>query len=582
MHATPAPSPSAADKIDIPLHAAMARASMSLSHVSMLLAWLDWALHLGISPGKQFELLRLAMTQAEQLARYAQNCAISGSPAVECCVLPPAHDRRFSDDAWRRWPFNVLHQSFLLAERWWDAATHGVWGVSAHHQDVVAFAARQWLDMASPGNQLATNPVVLQETFEQRGANLLRGALNAVDDVERTLSNTPPAGTERFLPGRDVAVTPGKVVLRNQLIELIQYAPTTPKVHAEPILIVPAWIMKYYILDLSANDSLIRYLIEQGHTVFCISWKNPGEAERNLGMDDYVGLGVRAALDAVCAIVPDQRVHAVGYCLGGTLLSIVAAAMARDGDRRLASMTLFAAQTDFSDPGELGLFIDDAQISLLDAQMAQTGYLTAQQMAGAFQMLRSYDLLWSRVVGEYLMGERPPLNDLMAWNADATRMPARMHGEYLRRLFLNDDLSEGRYPVDGKPVRLSDIALPMFVVGTETDHVAPWRSVYKLHHLCPAELTFVLTSGGHNAGIVSPPGHPHRHFHMLTRESGGTSLSPDDWLAGAPDHDGSWWPAWHAWLVGHGTSATLVQPPKLGTQAYPAQAEAPGAYVLEA
>lgn len=395
------------------------------------------------------------------------------------------------------------------------------------------------------------------------------------------MSAAPAAGTERFAVGRDVAITPGKVVMRNRLIELIQYAPATSKVQAEPILIVPAWIMKYYILDLSPQNSLIRYLVEQGHTVFCISWKNPDEADRGLDMDDYLKLGVFAALDAVNAIAPGRRVHAAGYCLGGTLLAIAAAAMARDGDARLASMTLFAAQTDFCEPGELGLFIDEAQVSLLEAQMEQTGYLRASQMAGAFQMLRSYDLLWSRLVGEYLLGDRAPLNDLMAWNADATRMPARMHSQYLRHLFLNDDLSEGRYPVNGKPVALNDIDLPIFVVGTLTDHVAPWRSVYKLHHLTEAELTFVLTSGGHNAGIVSPPANSHRRFQMQTRHIGETSAAPDDWLASAPTTDGSWWPAWHAWLIAHASSSTAVKPPKIGIPGSQPLADAPGTYVLE-
>ncbi|WP_426399623.1 PHA/PHB synthase family protein [Ralstonia sp. R-29] len=581
MRAAPVLSSSAAEQIDPPFHAALARASGSLSFVSMQLAWLDWALHLAVSPGKRLDLFRLALTQAEQLTRYARGCMAAGPQQPCLCVLPPAHDRRFTADEWRLWPFNVLHQSFLLTEQWWDAATHGVWGVAKHHEDVVAFAARQWLDMLSPGNQLATNPVVLRQTFEQRGGNLARGALNALDDVERAMSGAAAAGTEGYVVGENVAVTPGKVVLRNRLIELIQYAPATPKVQAEPILIVPAWIMKYYILDLSAQNSLIRYLVEQGHTVFCISWKNPDEADRDLDMDDYLQLGVFDALAAVNAIVPGRCVHATGYCLGGTLLAIAAAAMARDGDSRLASMTLFAAQTDFCEPGELGLFIDEAQVSLLEAQMAQTGYLRASQMAGAFQMLRSYDLLWSRIVGEYLLGDRAPMNDLMAWNADATRMPARMHGQYLRHLFLNDDLSEGRYPVGGKPVLLSDIDLPTFVVGTLTDHVAPWRSVYKLHHLTDAELTFVLTSGGHNAGIVSPPANSHRRFQMQTRAAGGTSMGQDDWLASAPMHDGSWWPAWHAWLLAHASTTAPVKPPKMGAPGLPPLGDAPGTYVLE-
>ena len=472
-----------------------------------------------------------------------------------------------------------MHQSFVLTEQWWAAATHGVWGVDKHHEDMVAFAARQFLDVFSPGNQLATNPVVLNRTLAQGGANLARGALHLLDDARRRAAGAPPAGAENFVVGRDVGITPGKVVLKNRVMELIQYTPTTKAVHPEPILIVPAWIMKYYILDLSPHNSLIKYLVDQGHTVFCISWINPGAEDRDLGMDDYLDQGFHAALNAINTIVPQAKVHAAGYCLGGTLLAIAAAAMARDGDERLASMTMFAAQTDFTEPGELALFIDNSQISLLEAQMAQTGYLTGAQMAGAFQMLRSYDLLWSRLVSEYLLGERAPMNDLMAWNADATRMPAKMHSQYLRRLFLNDDLSEGRYPVGGKPVTLGDITLPTFMVGTVTDHVAPWRSVFKLQQLSPAENTFVLTSGGHNAGIVSPPGNPRRHFQMLTRPAGGNYMPPDAWLAAAPETPDSWWPAWLAWLKAR--SGTPVKPPRAGATAYPPVGDAPGTYVLE-
>jgi polyhydroxyalkanoate synthase len=378
--------------------------------------------------------------------------------------------------------------------------------------------------------------------------------------------------------GRDVGVTPGKVVLKNRLMELIQYSPTTATVHPEPILLVPAWIMKYYILDLSPHNSLVRYLVEQGHTVFCISWINPSADDRDLGMDDYLAEGFHAALDTVAAIVPGQRVHATGYCLGGTLLAIAAAAMARDGDDRLATTTLLAAQTDFTEPGELALFIDEAQLSLLEAQMQQAGYLRADQMAGAFQMLRSYDLLWSRMVNEYLLGDRAPMNDLMAWNADATRMPAKMHSQYLRRLFLNDDLSEGRYPVDGRPVHLGDLRAPTFMVGTVTDHVAPWRSVYKLHRLSPAEITFVLTSGGHNAGIVNPPGNPRRHFQMLTRADHGHPIASEEWLHTAPETQGSWWPAWQQWLAAHSSART--KPPRMGLAQHPPLADAPGSYVL--
>ncbi len=566
--------------LDLRFQAAVAHVTMSVSPVSVLLALVDWAGHFAGSPGKQLELQRLAQEQARRLAEYAATLALArpDCPALPC-VEPPARDRRFAAAEWNRWPFNLMHQSFLLAEEWWQAATTGISGVSAHHEQVISFIARQLLDVLSPGNYLPTNPLVLQRTFAAGGLNLLRGLNNAIEDLVGLATGSPPSGAEAFLVGRDVAVTPGKVVLRTPLMELIQYSPTTEKVRPEPVLIVPAWIMKYYILDLSPHNSLIKYLVGEGYTVFCISWKNPGREEAALGMEDYLELGFFAALDAIEAIVPGSKVHATGYCLGGTLLAIANAAMARDGDARLASMTLFCAQTDFTEPGELALFIDEGEVSLLEAQMQETGYLSAGQMAGAFQLLRSYDLMWSRMVGEYLMGERAPMNDLMAWNADTTRMPARMHSEYLRQLFLNDALSEGRYRVGGRPVSLTDIHTPSFCVATFSDHVAPWRSVHKLHYLTTAELHFVLTSGGHNAGIVSEPGRSHRYFQALERPAGGNYIPPDDWLTLAPRHEGSWWPEWSTWLAAH--SGSPVAPPPMGADDYPPLADAPGSYVLE-
>jgi polyhydroxyalkanoate synthase len=299
------------------------------------------------------------------------------------------------------------------------------------------------------------------------GTNLVLGFQNFVEDYQRTICGKPPDGTEKFQVGRDVAISAGKVVYRNHLIELIQYAPTTDRVRPEPILIVPAWIMKYYILDLSPKNSLVRYLTERGFTVFMISWKNPGataccwehldDNDRNLGMEDYRRLGIMAALDAIQTIIPDQKVHSLGYCLGGTLLSIAAAAMARDCDERLKTVTLLAAQQDFTEAGELTLFINESQVSFLENLMWAQGYLDAKQMLGAFQLLRSKDLIWSRIVHDYLMGQRTPMTDLMAWNSDATRMPYRMHSEYLRGLFLNNDLAEGRFRVENRTIAVSDI-----------------------------------------------------------------------------------------------------------------------------
>lgn len=562
------------------LHAALAKSTFGISPAALSLAYLDWLEHLVGAPGKQMELAIKAGHKWERLSRYIAQA--TANPDCEKAIEPLPFDKRFLAQGWNQWPFNVVSQGFLLTQQWWHAATNDVPGVSPHHEAVVSFVTRQWLDMMSPSNVPFFNPEVLQRTVECGGENLRRGVANWLEDAERISRHLPPVGAEAYRPGEHVAVTPGKVVLRNQVMELIQYTPTTPTVFAEPILIVPAWIMKYYILDLSPENSLVRYLVDRGHTVFVISWKNPGPKDRDLSMQDYIDEGAMAAIDAVSTIVPQELIHAAGYCLGGTLLSIVAAAMARDGDKRLKTVSLFAAQTDFTEAGELMLFIDDAQLSFLDDLMFSQGYLKTAQMAGTFQLLRSNDLIWSRLIHEYLMGERAPMNDLMAWNADGTRMPARMHSEYLRAMFLKNDLAEGRYRVDGEPVTIEDIKVPMFAVGTETDHIAPWHSVFKLHLLTDAEVTFVLTSGGHNAGIVSEPGHPHRSFRIATRMQGGAYRDPERWHTETPVTEGSWWPKWDAWLASH--SGERVAPPKMGAseQGYAPLEAAPGIYVVQA
>ena len=574
-----AQEPDIAADLDRFFRSRIGRLTLGVSPAGLQLAHLDWWMHLVGSPGKQLDLMRKWLRKALEFSVYAARASVL--PDTPPVIEPLPQDQRFSSPAWGQWPFNLYYQSFLLLQQWVQNATTGVRGVSPHAEQVVTFLGRQDLDKFAPTNFIATNPEVLAATCAQGGANLVRGAINFVEDWWRAVLGQKPAGAEAFAVGKAVAVTPGKVIYRNRLIELIQYAPTTQEVQAEPVLIVPAWIMKYYILDLSPQNSLVKYLVDRGHTVFMISWKNPGPEDRDLGMDDYRTLGVMEALKAVTTVVPGRKVHAVGYCLGGTMLAITAAAMARDGDDRLRSMTLFAAETDFTEPGELALFIDEAEVDFLEDVMWDQGFLDSRQMGGAFQLLQSNDLIWSRLVHDYYLGERRPMTDLMAWNADGTRLPYRMHSEYLRTCFLHNDLAEGRYRVAGRPITLSDIRVPIFVVGTVKDHVAPWRSVYKIHLLADTDVTFVLTTGGHNAGIVSEPGHPHRRYQTATHAEGDRYIDPETWQATTPHQEGSWWPAWQSWLAGHSSGPVAV--PSMGAPdaGLPPLADAPGTYVLQ-
>jgi polyhydroxyalkanoate synthase subunit PhaC len=557
-------------------HAAMAPLTGGLSPISLLLAYADWALHLLTQPAQS---LRLALDAQRSMAEWSS----FGLASPESLPSAPGEDLRFSHPGWQQWPYAPIVQAYRSAEAWWKQAT-ALRGMTAHHQELTRVFARQWLDTMSPANFAITNPEVLQRTAERFGGNFVDGTAIALDEWRLRKGLAPLEPPEHpYQPGVDLAITPGKVVYRNALVELIQYTPQTPKVHAEPVFIVPSWIMKYYVLDLSPHNSLVRWLVSQGHTVFIVSWRNPNEDDALLALDDYLQLGVFDPLAAIARLVPRTRVHACGYCLGGTLLAIGAAALDRPEriERAellapLASLSLLAAETDFSEPGEMGVLIDESQVAMLEDQMAERGFLTGRQMAGSFQFLHSRELVWSALTRERLLGERLRPNDLMAWNADVTRMPAAMHSEYLRRCYLRNELAEGLYPVEGRPVSLGDIHQPIFAVGTEKDHVSPWRSVYKLHRLTSTELTFVLTNGGHNAGIVSEPGHSNRHYAMHTSKPGDPVRDADAWQEQARRHEGSWWEAWHAWLLAHGSHA---QVPARRSDSAAALCDAPGTYV---
>jgi polyhydroxyalkanoate synthase len=556
-----------------------ARMTQGVSPHAEFAAWADWLSHLSRAPGRQLELALQATVFAARLTSFAMRHA--SNHANELPFAPQEYDRRFDDPAWAKMPYIMWQQAFLAQEAWWCSATRLVRGMQPKNAARVSFMMQQTLDMLSPSNVPWLNPMVVQRTIKESGANLVRGFNYLTEDVLRAIAMEPRAPTNGFRVGENIAATPGEVIFRNDLMELIQYKPATDEVFPEPILIVPAWIMKYYVLDLLPEHSLVRYLVDRGFTVFMVSWRNPTAADRDITFDRYRTEGVMAALDVVNAVVPGQKVHACGYCLGGTLLAIAAATMARDDqDGRLASATLLAAQTDFSEAGQLMLFVDESQVAFLEDLMWDQGILDTRQMAGAFTALRSNDLFWSRMMREYVLGERDTVTDLTVWNADQTRMPYRMHSQYLRGLFLENRLTAGRYAVEGKVIALKDIRIPMFVVGTETDHIAPWRSVYKIHLFTDNELAFVLTNGGHNAGVVSEPGHGGRHYRVATRRAGARYVDSDTWLANATPMDGSWWPEWAAWL-GRCSGEVHVAPPAMGAPAHGIAPilPAPGLYV---
>lgn len=563
--------------LDRSVRATLARLNGGISTHSFVEAWFDWASHMSKAPGRQLELFEHAQQNAMKLLTHFANMGSETTPPF----APKPYDHRFNHQGWAAAPFQMWEQGFLAVQDWWDHATDHLRGLRPEEADRVRFMTRQALDTVAPSNFPVLNPEIIEATVATGGRNLTEGAIQFADDVLTTLTQKHDPAPTGYQIGQDLACTPGMVVFRNDLLELIQYAPQTGEVQKEPILIVPAWIMKYYILDLSPHNSMVNYLVAQGFTVFMISWFNPTAEAADLSLEDYRKVGVMSALDVVSAIVPGQKVHAVGYCLGGTMLAIAAATMARDKDDRLASITLMAAQVDFAEAGELLLFVDESQVAFLEDMMWDQGFLDRPQMARTFSTIRSEDLIWSRAVQRYFLGKDDLPTDMGVWAADTTRMPARMHSQYLRGLFLENRLTAGRFAVEGQVIALKDISAPMFVVATETDHIAPWKSVYKTQLFTDCDLTFVLTGGGHNSGIVNKPGDPRSHYLSSHRPAGGLYAGPDAWLAKASAQKGSWWPEWGAWL--QGKSHGLVVPPALGApdKGFAPIIAAPGTYVFQ-
>lgn len=541
------------------------------------LSVLDWLLHLSISPAKQMQLISSAFEKLIQLQQFHNNHLgdIENTKSVD-------RNRRFRASGWQNYPFNIYAEGFLLLEQFWKEAVDSVVGMSTQHKLVNHFIIRQWLNIMSPGNSPLTNPEVMAATEKYNGANFIQGWYNFLEDLPRKLSHLPPIGIENFKVGENMAITPGKVIFKNELIELIQYEPTTNEVYQDPILIVPACIMKYYILDLSEHNSLVKYLVSKGHTVFMISWKNATYQDSKLGFDDYINVGVMSAIDVVSNVVPNTQIHTVGYCLGGTMLSATAAYMAGKADNRIKTVTLLAAQIDFKDAGELLVFINEAQLLMLKDDMWKSGVLTGKQMADAFNIMHSHELIWGKMVQDYFIGERRPLFDVMAWNADTTRLPVKMHSEYLEKLFLKNQLIQGDFVVNGDGISLSNIDVPIFAVGTVSDHVAPWKSVYKIHFFTNVDLTFALTTGGHNVGIISQPGRKNRSYQIMTKKQQDKCIHQDAWVKKAPSKEGSWWLGWQDWLIEH-SDTTKVNPPEMGnkTKGYKVLYPAPGKYIFD-
>ncbi|MBV8889087.1 MAG: class I poly(R)-hydroxyalkanoic acid synthase [Alphaproteobacteria bacterium] len=497
--------------------------------------------------------------------------------AADPVIQTSAEDRRFRDAAWsENTLFDFIKQSYLLTARCLQGAVKNVEGLDERTARKVDFYTRQFVDAIAPSNFLMTNPEVLRTTIESRGENLLKGLQNLLGDLERGKGHLSISMTDMaaFKLGDNVATTPGKVVYQNALIQLIQYTPTTENVKRRPLLIIPPWINKFYILDLRPKNSFIRWAVGQGHTVFVISWVNPDEHLAAKAFEDYMREGPLAALDAMEEATGEREANVIGYCLGGTLLASTLAYMAAKQDDRVKSATYFVTMVDFSEAGELSVFIDEEQLTALEERMNKKGYLEARDMHTTFNMLRANDLIWSFVVNNYLLGKQPFPFDLLYWNSDSTRMPAAMHSFYLRRMYQENLLAKpGGITLGGVPLDLRKIKTPSFLLSTREDHIAPWRSTYAATQIYSGPVKFVLSASGHIAGVVNPPGGS-KYGHW---ENDSNPPTPDEWLASATQHPDSWWPLWERWISDYSGGEVAARQPGAGKLAV--IEDAPGSYV---
>ncbi len=531
------------------------------------------ARQLMLDPAKLVQA-NLALWQQHMLLWQQMSAGLLGGAAgAEPVAAPDPGDRRFRHEDWQTNPlFDYLKQSYLITSRWLVDTMTTLSGLDRDTARKVDFYTRQFADAFAPTNFVWSNPEVLRATFETQGQNLRNGLANFQRDLARgngklQITMSDP---DAFELGVNLATTPGKVVFQNDLIQLIQYEPTTGQVHRTPILMVPAWINKYYILDLTAKKSLVRWAVARGYTVFVVSWANPDEALAHKEFEDYLTGGVVAALDAIEAATGEHEVHGLGYCIGGTLIGVALGYLAGINDQRLKTATLFTAQVDFSEPGDLAVFIDEKQLDNLDRMMEGKGYLEAEAMFTTFNMLRANDLIWSFFVSNYLMGREPQPFDLLHWNADATRMPRRMHLFYLRQMYLHNNLVKpGAITLAGVPIDLTKVTVPVYLQACREDHIAPFRSVFKARHNFSGPVRFVLAGSGHIAGVINPPEANKYQYWLNPAEP----WEIDPWLRGAEEHRGSWWPDWDAWLAPQSGGLVPARKPANVIE------DAPGTYV---
>ncbi len=538
-------------------------------------AFLEMTTRMMSDPAK---LMEAQMTLWQDYLKLWQSTAQAMTGGERAPVIEPdPGDRRFRHPDWtENQVFDFIKQSYLLTARWLQSSVAKVEGLDDKTARKVEFYTRQFVDAMAPSNFVLTNPEVLRATLESDGANLVRGLDNLLADLERGKGKLKVSMTdlEAFEVGGNVAVTPGQVVHQNELMQLIQYTPTTAQVYQRPLLIVPPWINKFYILDLRPDNSFIAWAIDRGYTVFVISWVNPDAELAEKGFEDYMSQGILEALEAIERAVGEREVSVIGYCLGGTLLAATLAYMKARGEERVTAATFFVSLVDFAEAGELSVFIDDEQLDQLEQRMEKDGFLDGAEMSTTFNMLRAHDLIWSFVVNNYLLGKDPFPFDLLYWNSDSTRMPARMHSFYLRKMYQENRLSKpGGIELLGVPIDLTRIELPVYILSTKEDHIAPWTSTFEATHLYRGAVKFVLAASGHIAGVINPPA-AEKYAYWTNR---GKAASPEAWLEGAQEHPGSWWPDWHRWLSRKSGAKVAARIP--GEGGLKALEAAPGSYV---